>query len=293
MKPEDLYRIEKRLQNGLNTYYIVREIFSDGRKFSASHLIKKGTMPARAEVIRCAGMYGFDLEMKCIDKAAKYRAAHLSTDSEADESDIFELERFRLFTKFSEEYINPREIWDEIAGFDEITFTRDELKRMFESGKIPAGKTLSEVKTALNGKDAVSSRKKERICGASLKKLYALLHAHEEAVLEEADLQAVMKKISVFYSRVSAGYHPLEQAAMVFEEISSLMPDEKMFVCEIFNRLILAHGYRFAASGFSDMVYCAREANALMELDLRRFLSAEFRVHSGARQRQLDFFGGK
>ena len=294
MKPENLYRVEKRLQNGLNTYYIIREIFSGGRKFSASHLIKKGTVPARAEIVRCAGMFGFDLEMKCIDKAAKYRTAHFRTDSEADEADIFELERFRLLTRFSETFITLRDVFDEIAAFDEVMFTRDELKRMFESGKIPAGKTLFDVRLALNLKDAVSLRKKERVNAAALKKLYAQLHLHEEAsALSDADLQGVMKGVLAFYARVRAGYHPLEQAAIFYEEFAARLPDEKIFGREIFNRLVLPYGYNLFAGAWGDMIFTAREQNPLLEMDVRRFLSAEFRVHSGARQRQLDFFGGK
>ncbi|HJJ47642.1 MAG TPA: hypothetical protein O0X39_01435 [Methanocorpusculum sp.] len=293
MKPENLYRIEKRLQNGLNNYYIIREICSGGRKFSASHLIRKGTVPSRSEILRCAGMFGFDLEMKCIDKAAMYRAEKLRTDSEADEADLYELERFRLLQMFSDEFIVQREYFDEVADFDEISFTCDELKKMFESGKIPAGKTLSEVTCALNLRDAVLLRKKERVTCAGLKKLYAAIHVHEDKTLSDSDAESLLAAVSAFYARVRAGYHPLEQAAIFFEEFSGKVPDEKIFGREVFNRLVRPFGYRFAAGSFNDMVVFAREENVLLELDLRRFISAEFKVHSGARQRQLDFFGGK
>lgn len=294
MKPEELYRIEKRLQNGLNKYYLIREIFSDGRKFSASHLIKTGAVPSRAEVVRCAGMYGFDLEMKCIDKAAKFRAGVLRTESEADDAVVFEVERFRLLSRFVSEYAAPADVYWEVAELSGGFFSREELAKMFVSGKVPSGRTVSDVVRAVVLKDVVASRKKERLSAASLKKLHALLHLHDDAALPGgSDLVFLQKRLASFYLHVGEGYHPLEQAGIFYEEASVQFPDEEYFVREIFIRLAGAFGYRIAPMGFADAVNAACEANPLLELDVRSFIRSEFRVHSGARQRQLDFFGGK
>ena len=80
----DFYRIEFRIQNSVQKYYLIREIFSDAKKFSASRLITSGTPPTRTEVNRCASLYGFELELKCIAKAAKYRAEAKMRDTGHD-----------------------------------------------------------------------------------------------------------------------------------------------------------------------------------------------------------------
>ncbi|HJJ54968.1 MAG TPA: hypothetical protein O0X50_02660, partial [Methanocorpusculum sp.] len=96
MTSSDLFRVEYREQNSVPKYYLVREIFSDSRKFSASRLITSGTPPAKAQISRCAALYGFDLELKCIAKAVKYRIEYFRYDLTDGGDALIELERYRL-----------------------------------------------------------------------------------------------------------------------------------------------------------------------------------------------------
>jgi hypothetical protein len=98
MTAGDFYRIEFRIQNSVRKYYLIREIFTDSKKFSASRLITSGTPPTRRETDRCASLFGFDLELKCIAKAAKYRAESFRFEEEIDTDAVFEIERYRLLT---------------------------------------------------------------------------------------------------------------------------------------------------------------------------------------------------
>ncbi len=166
MSANELYRVEVRVQNGLKRYYLVREVNTDAKKFAATRMIKSGSKPTKSEISRCIALYGFDLEIKCMNKVAKFRAGKFSFERYADEDEYFELERFRYLLARRPPGDPEQETAVYISSAArtvDVVFTPAEVSRLFAAGEIPRGKRLSEINIIQNLKNAYQLREKMRI----------------------------------------------------------------------------------------------------------------------------------
>ena len=294
MTAGDFYRIEFRIQNSVQKYYLIREIFSDAKKFSASRLITSGTPPTRTEINRCASLYGFELELKCIAKAAKYRAEEYKYDQYDDADAVVELERFRLLLArrmqlSPEEYVSAY-----IASIPEVTFDADEIARMFSAGTIPRGKTLSEVNLVQNLFNAFYQRDGKPVSVSRLYKQHAVLSANLGGKPLSPDLRpALEKRIAEFSRKIKSGFYPFEQCVLLYQDLSELLPEETVFLTEVYASLLAGFGYiLFPADAptFEEAVSFVRFANPGLEREVRRLNEEKFRVKAGGKQKQLELF---
>ena len=294
MTAGDFYRIEFRIQNSIRKYYLVREIFSDARKFAATHLITSGTPPTRTEIDRCASIYGFELELKCITKAAKYRTARFLFDQTDDTDAVFELERFRLLTARKNQ-MKPADLFPAHGtSCTDVTFTEEEIAKLFSAGIIPRGKTLSEVNTVQNLKNAWQMRDGKMLTAAKLYKLHAVLSANlNRKPLDESLRPALEKLLKEFSGKIKDGFYPFEQCILLYQDLQHILPDEERFTEEVLCTLLSSFGYQIPAAyakTFETAVDFAEQENPALEADIRQLNAALFTVKTGGKQKQLDLF---
>ncbi len=294
MTAGNFYRIEFRIQNSVQKYYLIREIFSDAKKFSASRLITSGTPPTRTEVNRCASLYGFELELKCIAKAAKYRAESFCYDQYDDTDAVFELERFRLLLARRMQLSTEEYAAAYIASIPEVTFEADEISKMFSTGIIPRGKTLSEVNLVQNLFNAFTMRNGKPLSLSRLCRLHAVLSANRESKPLSPEQKSLLeKRIAEFSKKIKSGFYPFEQCVLLYQDLTELLPEETVFLTEIYASLLAGHGYILFpadAQSFEEAVSFVRSANPGLEREVRRLNEEKFRVKAGGKQKQLDLF---
>jgi len=294
MTAGDFYRIEFRIQNSVQKYYLIREIFSDAKKFSASRLITSGTPPTRTEVNRCASLYGFDLELKCIAKAAKYRAESFSYDQYDDTDAVFELERFRLLLARRLQLSAEDYTAEYIASCTGVTFTSAEVSKLFADGTIPRGKTLPEVNLVQNIANAVKMRDGRLISVSRIYKLSSVLSANLDKALLSADLRPVLeKRTAEFSEKIKAGFYPFEQCLLLYSDLQEGIADEPVLLEEIYASLLAGFGYVLFpanAPSFEEAVSFVRSVNPILEREVRRLNEEMFRVKAGGKQKQLELF---
>lgn len=293
MNAGDFYRIEFRMQNNVRKYYLVREIFSDAKKFAASRLITSGTPPTRRETDRCASLYGFDLELKCITKAAKYRAAKFRYDTYDDTDAVLELERFRLLTARKMQMERAPLYPAFIASFADVTFDENEVEKMLSVGTIPRGKTLSEVNLVQNLFNAWNLREAKMPTVSRLYKLSAVLSANRDCKPLSLSLRPALEKcLQNFSGKIKDGFYPFEQCLLLYQDLSDLV-DDPVFAGEVYGSLLSFFGYPFTleqAQSFASAVSYVEEENPALEYDVRRLNEALFTVKTGGRQKQLELF---
>ncbi|MDD3912413.1 MAG: hypothetical protein PHF01_02795 [Methanocorpusculum sp.] len=296
MSAHEPYRVEVRLKNGLKRYYLVREVNTDARKFAATHLIKSGAKPTKAEITRCISMFGFDLEMKCLVKVTKFRAEKFSFERYADEDEYFELERHRYLNARRPVKDPEKETAAHIAAlarFAGVEITPAETARMFSSGEIPRGKRLFEVNVLQNLRTAYLQREtKERLGMRMVLRLQDVLHTNSETGTGSLAAGDELKKmIAGFHQRIREKSHPFEQCFLFYEAFSALFPDEALLSAELFFRMAAIYGYVVTPGTWEEMIAAVRSENADMELALRRSFEEMTKSKVGVRQKQLDFFG--
>jgi len=290
MASGDFYRVESRNQNSVPKYYLVREICTDNRKFTASHLITAGTPPTRTEVNRCASHYGFDLELKCIAKAAKYRVEHFHYDQYNDTDAFLAIEEYRLLQNRKQLLQNETRTAEYVAYT--CGRTKEEMEKMFTSGTIPRGMTLPQINTAQNLFFAVNSRNKKPMTPKKIENISEELSrfsGRKELVLPD-ELSALIKE---FYSRIKEKFHPFEQCLLFHQDLEELLPNEHVLTNEIYANLLENYGYPFLpgeACSWESTITCVKEQNPLLEFDIRHLNETKFKVRAGGHQKQLDFF---
>ncbi len=293
MTAGDFYRIEFRIQNSVRKYYLIREIFTDSRKFSASRLITSGTPPTRRETDRCASLFGFDLELKCIAKAAKYRAESFRFE-EADDTDaVFEIERYRLLTARKQQMKSADLFPDYAASHKAVTFDAEEISKMFEAGTIPRGKTLSEVNLVQNLKNAWNLRDCKMPSIHKIVKIHQALSANlgKEALTAE-EKTAIEKQLRIFSEKIKDGFYPFEQCRIFYRSLMEITGDD-VFAGDIYHMLLSNFGYSFPlnkAESFEDAVSFVEEENPGLEYDIRQLNESIFTVKAGGKQKQLELF---
>lgn len=292
MKVEDLFRVDERLRNGLNKYYLVCELFAGSKKFAASHLIKTGTKPTKTEIVRTAGMFGFDLETNTINKSAKFSSEKYCFDKFADDGDFLEFEKYRYLTKLYVRMFSPPDKSDIISRFQGVTFTKSEISKMFESGKIPDGKYLPEINLVQNISRAADFPLRKKLTVSSVVKIRKLLYNNFDAnELKEDDVKIMGNILAEFNKKISENFHPLEQCMILFEVFTSNFSDRILASFMLYKTAEL-FGYTITPdiSSWDKAVDFVKSENERLERLIRKKISSEFRVASGARQRQLDCF---
>jgi len=295
MSVNEMYRVEVRVQTGLKRYYLVREVNTDAKKFAATHLIKSGTKPTKAEINRCIGHYGFDLEMKCLAKIVKFRAKRFSFEKYADDNEYIELERFRYLhmvkahAKVDEDMATY--ISDTVSLAD-VIITPVEITKMFATGEIPRGKLLFDVNVVQNLKNAYLMREnKEHLTLGKAKYLHSVLVQNLDAVPFSAEDEMVLAGlITSFNLRIKEKYHPFEQCVLFYEKFSEAFPCEKLLGAEIFSRMTTSFGYPVFSGDWDSIITWVTEQNAALELDVRHYFLEMSKGKAGVRQKQLDFF---
>ena len=295
MSANELYRVEVRVQSGQKRYYLVREVNTDAKKFAATHLIKSGTKPTKVEITRCIGLYGFDLEMKCLTKVAKFRAKKYSFEKYTDDNEYFELERFRYLTGLQAR----RTIGPDMAAYISETaylagaeFTPMEISRMLTTGEIPRGKLLSGVNIVQNLKNAYQARvKKERLTPCRVLKLRSvLLQNLDIASFSPGEKKILAGFISSFNEKIKEKYYPFEQCVLFYEKFTESFPSEVLLAAELFPRMTIGFGYPVIIGGWEEIIGWVKEQNTVLELDVRHYFSEMTKGKTGVRQKQLDFF---
>lgn len=293
MSTDGLYRIEFRVQNAVKKYYLVREIFSDSRKFAASRLIKSGMAPTRTEINRCASLYGFDLELSCVQKAARFRTEKFTFEEYDDSDAVFEVEKYRCLLA-RREALAPRSYEAAyIASCKDVTLSAAEIERMFSAGTIPRGKTLAEINLVQNLHNAFRMRNNRPLTVPQVYKIQAVLSANlSEMPLSQSLRRPLEKVLRSFYQNMKQGYHPFEQSVFLARELQALLPDEPLLVGELFARTAARAGYVFfPVPDFSweTAVSYAKGRNLSLELEVRHLNAERFRVRAGGKQKQLEF----
>ncbi|HJJ67363.1 MAG TPA: hypothetical protein O0W80_01940 [Methanocorpusculum sp.] len=293
MTAGDFYRIEFRIQNSVRKYYLIREIFTDSKKFSASRLITSGTPPTRRETDRCASLFGFELELKCIAKAAKYRSENFRFEEEGDTDAVFEIERFRLLQARKQQMKSADHFFEYAASHKAVTFEAEEISKMFSSGMIPRGKTLSEVNLVQNLKNAWEMRDGKMPSIHKIVKIHQALSANlgKEALTAEQKT-SIEKQLRIFSEKIKDGFYPFEQCKIFYNYVKEITGDE-VFSGDIYHMLLSQFGYTFPldkAEEFEDAVLFAEEENPALEYDIRQLNEAIFTVKTGGKQKQLELF---
>ena len=291
----DLFRVEFRVQNGVPKYYLIREIFSDSRKFAASRLITSGTPPAKAQTSRCAALYGFDLELKCITKAAKYRIEHFRYDLIDGGDEVFELERYRLLqTRKAELMTKDHFLTEFIAAAPGVDATPDEILQMFTDGTLPRGSNLQSVNVLQNLHNAIMLREKRPVNAARVARVEKILSANLRASeLTETQRTGTDALLSAFYERIRQGFYPFEQCLLVYEGLQTLFPHNPLLTYEIYGELLESFGYRILptnADSLEHAVSYSRTVIQELEREVRRLNEQKFRVKAGGKQKRLEFF---
>lgn len=293
MTAGDFYRIEFRIQNSVRKYYLIREIFTDSRKFSASRLITSGTPPTRRETDRCASLFGFDLELKCIAKAAKYRAESFRFEEEIDTDAVFEIERYRLLTARKQQ-MKSADIFPEYAtSHKAVTFEAEDISKMLSAGTIPRGKTLSEVNLVQNIKNAWNLRDGKMPSIHKIVKIHQALSANlgKEALTAEQKT-SIEKQLRIFSEKIKDGFYPFEQCRIFYRSLMEITGDD-VFAGDIYHMLLSNFGYSFPlnkAESFEDAVSFVEEENPGLEYDIRQLNESIFTVKTGGKQKQLELF---
>ncbi len=292
MSPGELYRIEHRLQNKINKYYLIRQIFSDAKRFSASRLIKSGTPPTRTEINRCASMYGFELELRCVQKAAKFRTGHFTFDVIDDSDAVFELERYRCLFARKQELVRDSYYPAYIAASTGVTLSASELEKLFSAGTLPRGKTLADINRAQNIYNAIRQRTAGPLTVSQIYKIHLILNANsDERPLSPAYRTDIAALLKTFYRKIKCGYYPFEQCVLFASAFEDLVPDSVLLTTELYSRMAGQAGYIFyptTDTRWEAAVKYAKETNPLLELDIRELNTERCRVRSGGRQKQLD-----
>ncbi len=291
MTAGDFYRIEFRIQNRIQKYYLVREIFSDARKFAASRLITSGTPPTRTEINRCASLYGFDLELKCIAKATKYRSEAFRYDTYDDRDAVIELERHRLLTARRMQFMKEEEMASSIASYD-VGFSADEISQMLSSGKIPAGKTLQSVNRVQNLANAWKMRGRS-LSISHLYKLHAAVTANLSAPLSPVHRPALEKRLTEFSQKIRAGFYPFEQCVLLYQDLQEMLDSEEFFVNAVYAEALSSFGYKIFprdAQTYEDAVRFVTSKNPEIEMEVRRLNDEMFKVKTGGKQKKLELY---
>ncbi|HJJ29811.1 MAG TPA: hypothetical protein O0W87_02270 [Methanocorpusculum sp.] len=296
MSANELYRVEIRLQNGINRYYLVRELNTDAKKFAATRMIKSGSKPTKAEINRCIGLYGFDLEMKCQNKVAKFRAGKFSFERYADEDEYYELERFRYLLSQGP----PADVESEMAAhiataakLVDVIVTPTEVSRLFSTGEIPRGKRLSEINILQNLKNAyLLQGKKDRLTVRTVLLLQDVLTQNLGYVSLSAELKKTLEGlIASFDQKIKENAHPFEQCFLFHEAFSLLFPEEVLLGAELFSRLTTGFGYRVPIGSWNEIIDWVKKQNGILEVEIHRSFADLTKEKVGVRQKQLDFFG--
>ncbi|MDO9522583.1 MAG: hypothetical protein Q7J08_02605 [Methanocorpusculum sp.] len=296
MSANELYRVEVRVQNGLKRYYLVREVNTDAKKFAAARMIKSGSKPTKAEITRCIALYGFDLEMKCMNKVAKFRAGKFSFERYADEDEYFELERFRYLlarrppgdpAQETAAYIS------DAARIADVVVTPAEVSRLFAAGEIPRGKRLSEINIIQNLKNAYQMREKHaHLTPRMVNTIRDVLTQNLDASpLSDESKKILAELIVSFDQKIKEKAHPFEQCFLLYEAFSAAFPEEGLLGAELFSRTTAGFGYRIPAGTWAETIRWVKKQNADMEIEIRRSFDDLTKGKVGVRQKQLDFFG--
>ncbi len=295
MTSGDLFRVECRVQNAVPRYYLVREIFSDSRKFSASRLITSGTPPAKAQTSRCASIYGFDLELKCIAKVAKYRIEHFRYDLTDGGDTVFELERHRLLQSRKVSLVSKDYFVAEfIASAPGVNATPDEVMQMFSTGVLPKGSTLRSVNILQNLYNVVLMREKKPLTASRIVRMQKLLSANlSVSPITDKQRDGVEKLLGGFYLRIRQGFYPFEQCLLIYEGLLELFPQDLYLVFAIYGELLECYGYRILPQNADSMEHAiayVHKVNSELEREVRRLNEQKFRVKAGGKQKRLEFF---
>lgn len=261
MKKDIYYRVDKRVQNGVVKYYLMREVNSDSRKFRASKLIKAGTPPTDPEVARAILLYGFELEMKCCEKVVSYRVKNFKYEHEESEKTYSQLEKYRYLDLRYQDYLSEEEAARRISEREYhyihesvknvgCTFTYPEVVQMLETGKIPNGKYLRDINEIQNlYRCAVLRNKNPRKVTLALVlqiRNMILDNIEEPERISPEKKAAIQKHLNTYYQKINDGYHPAEQIIILYNNFRKLKPfknGSKRTLREIIQYLILPIGY--------------------------------------------------
>ena len=295
MSANELYRVEVRVRNGLKRYYLVREVNTDAKKFAATRIIKSGTKPTKAEISRTIALFGFDLEMKCMNKVAKFRAGKFTFEQYADDNEYYELEKFRyLLARLPPE--NPElesaAYISAAARTAAVDFTPAEVSRLLSAGEIPRGKRLYDVNVVQNLHNAYRLHgKKERLTPKTVYRLQNILYQNIDAApLTSQSKKDLAALISSFNQKIKENAHPFEQCFLFYEAFSDHFPEAGLLGFELFSKMTAGFGYRIPVGSWPEMTAWAKNRNADMEFAVRRSFEEMTKGKIGVRQKQLDFF---
>ncbi|MDE2442818.1 MAG: hypothetical protein O0X49_00350 [Methanocorpusculum sp.] len=273
MKRDIYYRVDRRVQNGVVKYYLMREVNSDSHKFRASKLIKAGTPPTDPEITRAILLYGFDLEMKCCEKVVSYRVKNFKYEHEENEKIYYHLEKYRyLDLRYhdyltEEEYtrhVNEREYHyiHESAKTVGCTFTFPEVVQMIETGKIPNGKYLRDVNEIQNLYRCVVLRNKNprKVTLALVLQIRRIILQNleePETISREKEI-AIQKLLNTYYQKIGDGYHPVEQIISLHKNFRKLKPfkiGSKRTIREVVQYLVMPLGYPLSSQSSQQIVH--------------------------------------
>lgn len=328
MYSEALYRVEERLQNGKMKYYLLREIHSNGQKFRATKLITCGTPPTEAELSRAVLIYGFDLEIKCCEKTAKYRVENYTYELAHHDSSYMQLELFRLMTIRYMEFLNQEECHEFIMSHElryvhesaktmGCTFTYAQTMEMNRTGRVPDGSYLRDVNEVQNMFTCVQLRRAEprKVTARLVIRIHKIM-MDKVSTVEPVDLtieEKIQKTLDRYYQRINEGYHPFEQMIIWYREFRILRPfhiGTRRVGREIVHYMAFANGYPLIfqtseqvlsdASTFGDEklgknipqiinMYMG-ERLPTIETALRNKIIERWNMHQNTPQKKLDTF---
>lgn len=328
MKKDIYYRVDRRVQNSVVKYYLMREVNSDSHKFRASKLIKTGMPPTDPEISRAILLYGFDLEMKCCEKVASFRVKNFRYEHEVNEEIYYLLEKYRyLDLRYhdyltEEEYtrhVNEREYHyiHESAKTVGCMFTFPEVVQMIETGKIPNGKYLHDVNEIQNLYRCVvlrnkNPRKVTLVLVLQIRRIILDNIEEPEPISREKEI-AIHKLLNIYYQRLSEGYHPMEQIIALHKNFRNLKPfkiGSKRTIREVVQYLVMPLGYPLTfqssiqmmqTSAVLDKAHTEKGVSQIIEQyagnkipkleeQLRRKIAERWDLQRNKHQKQLDLY---
>lgn len=328
MKKDIYYRVDRRVQNGVVKYYLMREVNSDSRKFRASKLIKAGTPPTDPEIARAILLYGFDLEMKCCEKVVAYRVKNFKYEYEVNEEAYYQLEKYRYLDLRYHDYLTDDEYRQHVkereyhyihesAKTVGCTFTYPEVVQMIETGKIPNGKYLRDVNEIQNLHQCVVLRNKNprKVTLAlvlQIRKMILRNLEEPEPISREKEI-AIQKLLNTYYQKIQDGYHPVGQITYLHKYFRKLKPfriGSKRTIREIVQYLLMPLGYPITSQSSLQMMQTSEvleekreETNvpriieqytgykiSELEDEIRRRITERWDLQRNKHQKQLDLY---
>jgi Fic family protein len=271
------YRIEKRKRGENVYYYLIKDMYINGKNTRVAQYIGK-EQPAPEDIERIIAQHTIELESKAGNKQAQIRLERLKTEYLSKEN-AEDIEKIRYFYQSINSLVSLDELKMYEQNFEEHyvhgttaiegnTLSLRETQELLEHGIIPKGKSLRDINEVQNYKRVAKFRNEYigKVTLDFIKKLheYIMMNILDDAgsfratdgiiivgrdyqltpaIMIEDDLELL---IDDYYTKIKDGHNPFECAVLFhyrFESIHPFRDGNGRVGRELLNYLLTTEGY--------------------------------------------------